>query len=133
MRDQASALEPDAERAESLLRDAALHLTDRDRLRRRVPAVGEIPHALAAAPSDHRDLAACAQHVEHQAHLADAPPPVRLAVHARVILDLARGERPPPLELTQNVTAERGVLLDVRLAAPSPTLGAATVEAHARP
>ena len=43
-----------------------------------------------------------------------APPAVRLAPARRVILDLAREQRAAPLELAQDVAAERRVLLQVR-------------------
>ena len=50
------------------------------RLRLGIPALGEVPHPLLAAPADDRDLAARVQHLQHQAHLARAPPAVRLAL-----------------------------------------------------
>ena len=102
-----------AECAEALLIERALGLGQRDLLRLRVPALGEIPHALLAAPADDRHLPACVQDAEHQAHLARAPPAVRFASRRLVILDLAGEKRPALLQLAQDVTPERGVLLQV--------------------
>ena len=79
-----------------------------------IPALGEIPDALLAAAADDGDLAARVQDAEHQTHLARAPPAVRLALRRPVVLDLAREERPAPVELAQDVAPERGVLLQVR-------------------
>src|SRR5205823_11833394 len=60
-------------------------------------------------------------HVERLQHQPDVPvpvPPVLEPVVARSILELARQERPAPLQLAEDVPAERRVLLQ-ELAPPA--------------
>src|SRR5947209_18949707 len=99
MRDPLALLEPYPLRAEALLLPPALRLRPGDRLRLRIPAVGEVPDALLAATTDDGDLTARVQHAEHEPHLPCAPPPVRLALRRCVVFDLARQERSALLEL----------------------------------
>jgi hypothetical protein len=110
--------EPHAERAEPLLLEDRARLPPGDPLGLRVEALGEIPDTLLAAAADDGHLAARVQHLQHQAHLALAPPAVRLAPVRAVILDLAREQRAAPLQLAQNVAAIRGVVAQVRDQAP---------------
>src|SRR5579885_1643945 len=114
MDDEAPALALHAERAEQLRLEHALRLPPRHALGLRIPALREIPDALAAAAADDRHLAARAEHLEHQPHLPLPPPAVRLAPRAGVIGDLAREQRPAPLELSQHVAAVRRVFPQVR-------------------
>src|SRR5829696_2154904 len=122
MGDPPVAVLPDAQRAEALLLHPLLGLAQRDPFRLRIPALAEIPQPLPVAPPDDRDLAATAQQLEHQPHLASSPPDVVLPLHALVVLDLAREQRAAPLELTQDVAPEGGVLLEELVAAPLPRI-----------
>ena len=112
MRDEAAALESHAERAEAALLPELPRLGERQRLGLGVPALGEIPDALLAAPPDDGDLAARAEAVEHQAHLPLAPPAVAFAPVGRRVLDLARQQRAALAELLQDVAAVGRVLLE---------------------
>src|SRR4029450_5659034 len=47
--------EPDAERAEALLREGAIGVAQRDSLHVRVPALGQVPQPAAAGTSDDGD------------------------------------------------------------------------------
>jgi len=102
---------PDAERATPLLLDLAFGFPPRRRLRRREDALAEVPEPLLAGPPRDGDLAARLQDLEHQAHLARAPPAMRLSGCHELVLELPREQRSVPLELAQQVTAEAGVLL----------------------
>src|SRR5215210_3047643 len=110
MGDPPVAVLPDAQCAEALLLHPLLGLAQRDPFRLRIPALAEIPQPLPVAPPDDRDLAATAKQLQHQPHLASSPPDVVLSLHALVVLDLAREQRAAPLELAEDVAAERGVL-----------------------
>ncbi len=90
-----------------------------------------IPEPLTVATPDDRDEAPVREYLEHQPHLAAAPPLVVLTLHAHVILDLAGQERAALLELTQHVAAEGGVRLQELAAAPAGGV-AASRAAHAR-
>src|SRR4051812_9515298 len=117
----ASFHEPDAECAELLLLEVRLRLAQRHTLGLRIPALGDVPHALPAAAADDRDLSARAENFEHQSHLARAPPVVAVgALPAHVRVDLAREQRPALLELAQDVAAEGAVLVDELEPAPRP-------------
>src|SRR5262249_37060318 len=85
---------------------------DSQRLGLGVPALGEVPDALLAATTDDCDLAACAETLEHQPHLPLAPPAVLLAPVARRVLHLAGEERATLSELSEDVAAVGGVLLE---------------------
>src|SRR3954468_6194049 len=126
----AALLEADAARAEALVLEDPLRLGPAHLLRLGIPALGEVPHALLAAPSDDGHLPARVQHAEHQPHLALAPPAVRVAPARPVVLDLAREQRSAPLELAQDVTPERRVLLQV---VDQPAVERAVTPRHARP
>ena len=106
MREQPAALEPDAQRAEALLRQPPAGLAPRDALARGVPALGEIPHALPLPPADDGDLAAVVE--EHSISAIFRSPHQRCASRrvGRVVLDLAGEQRPAPLELAQHVAAD---------------------------
>ena len=104
--------EPHAERAEALLVVEPPRLRERQRLGLGIPALGEIPDALLALPADDRHLAARGEELEHQAHLALAPPAVVLASVAGRVGDLAREERPALAQLLQDVAAVGGTRLD---------------------
>ncbi len=107
MRDEPAALEPHAERAEALLLVQPPRLRDRQRLGLGIPALGEIPEALLAAPPDDGHLAARGEELEHQAHLPLAPPAVVLAPVAGRVFDLAGQQRAALAQLLQDVAAER--------------------------
>ncbi len=109
-----AALEPHAERAEAQLVDQRLGLLPRQLLRLRVPALGEVPDALVAAPADDGDLAAHVQHLEHQPDLARAPPAMSPGFLLGVRLDLAAEQRAARLELAQDIAPEGRVFLEVR-------------------
>src|SRR5581483_12238202 len=85
VRDELPALEPHAERAEALLLADLQRLLQGELLRLGEPALGKIPDALLAAATDDRHLAAGAHALEHQAHLARAPPAVVLALRPRMV------------------------------------------------
>src|SRR5262249_40385061 len=108
---QPAFLEPDAERLPAPLEQQSLGLRQRHSLCRRIPPIREIPDPLLALTADDRDLAAHVEDTQQQTHLALAPPAVRLAARRLVILDLAREQRPPRLELAQHVAAVGRVLL----------------------
>src|SRR3954451_12661051 len=126
----AALLQPDALRAEAPVVEDARRLAPAHRLGVGVPALGEVPHALPAAPPDDGDLSARVQHAEHQSHLTLTPPAVRLAAAGAVVVDLAREERPALLQLAQDVAPERRVLLQVVDEAAVERSGAPP---HARP
>src|SRR5207247_1538809 len=95
------------ERAEALLGEQLLRFAQGDSLRLRIPALREIPGALAAPPADDSDLAAGGENLEHQSHLPGAPPLVPLLVlPAPVCLDLAGEQGAALLELAQHVAPE---------------------------
>jgi hypothetical protein len=111
--------EPQTERAETLLREQGLGLAQRQRLRLRVPALGEVPEALLPPPARDRDRAAAVQDLQHHAHPAAPVPAVLLASRpGRPVIELARQQGPAPVELTQDVAPERGVRLQKLLGAP---------------
>src|SRR5207253_2705714 len=76
--DEPPTLQPHADRAEALLVVEPSRLCERQGLGLGVPALGEIPDALLALSADDRDLAASGEELQHQAHLALAPPAVVL-------------------------------------------------------
>src|SRR5205823_13850188 len=88
----------------------------RDLLRLRVPALGEVPQALALPAPDHGDEPLPREDLEHQSHLARAPPLVPVLADAtRVRLDLPREQRAAALELAEDVALEARVLAQERL------------------
>src|SRR5205085_8612964 len=87
----------------------------------RVPALGEVPEPLAAAPSDDGDLAVDVKRLEHQADVAVPVPAVLDPTLGRAVFEVAREERPTPLELAQHVATEGRVLLDE---VPAPAVAA---------
>ena len=103
---QPAAGQPDTERPPASLLDQAFRLAPRDRLRRRIDAIGEIPQALLPGAAGDRDLAAQLKDLEHQPHLARAPPAMRLVVGQQVGLEVPREHRAAPLELAEDVPAE---------------------------
>jgi hypothetical protein len=129
---QASSLHPDAERVPALLLDQPLRLAPGHRLARREDALAEVPNPLLADAARDRYLAACLQHVEHEPHVAVAPPAVRLAAGRQVVLQFTRQQRAVALELAQDVAAEAGVLLQ-ELADPTIPGGAAGASASHHP
>ena len=109
MRDPFAALETHAERAEATGGQLALGLAPGQLLGLREDALGEVPEALLADAAGDRDLAARGHDLEHQPHLAGAPPAVTLARRHQVVLEVAREQRAVALELAQHVAAEAGV------------------------
>jgi hypothetical protein len=82
-------LERDAERAEPLRLEFALGLPQGHRGGCRIPALGQIPHPLAAAAPDHGDLAVHVQRLEHAADVAVAVPAMLAPAVDRPVLELA--------------------------------------------
>ena len=113
MGNQSAPHELHAERAKPALLDDPLRLRPGELLRLGVPALREVPDALATSATDDGDVAARVQHLQHQTRLAATPPAVIFPFHARVVGDLARQERPAGIELSEHVPAERRVLLQV--------------------
>src|SRR5207244_13596288 len=94
---------------------------------------GEVPEPLAAAPPDDGDLAVHVEGLQHQPDVPVPVPPVLEPVVARSVLELAREERPAPLELSEHVAAKRRVLVQ-ELAPPPIALEGrrSAVPSHAR-
>src|SRR6266545_4489262 len=135
MSQQAPLLEPDTERAEALLREQALGLSDRHALGLGVPARGQVPDSLAVLATDDGNLATPVQGVEHLCHVPVPPPDLGPAVLVtpRSVLELAGEQWAVALELTKDVALEACVLLQ-ELADPAlPVVPRpVTVTAHAR-
>ena len=98
-------------------------------LRLRIPALGEVPDALLAAPRRRRPPRRA-----RSARRASGPSCARPTSGAAsrppaVILDLAREQRPASLELAQDVAAEGGVLLQVLAAGSGRASGRAVSSA----
>src|SRR6476646_992150 len=138
VREPLSLLEPHAAGAEPSVLEDRLRLVPRHLVALGVPGIGEVPEPRLAAASADGHLAARVQHAEHQAHLALAPPAVRVAARGLVILDLAREERPALLELAKHVAPvrggpEEGVPLDELALLPEEAVELAGVVALAEP
>src|SRR3954453_20707519 len=106
VRDPFALLAPDAERAEPPRLQLALGLAPAQRLRLGVDALTEIPEPLRADAACDGDLAARGQDLQHQPHLAVAPPAVLLAARHQVVFAVAREQRSVALELAQHMAAE---------------------------
>src|SRR3954471_23159115 len=105
-----ASLPPDALRPAPALFELALRLAPRQRLGVGPHALRKIPESVSADAAGHRDLAAAGQHVHHQPQRAATPPRMPLVVPPRVIFEVARKQRPVPLDLAQDVSAETRVL-----------------------
>ena len=114
--------EAHARGAKSLLLEESLGLAQRHGLGLRVPAVGEIPEPLAAAPADDRNLRPAVQDLEHLGHPARAEPAVRSALHGGVVFELSREERSAPFELAQHVASEARIRFQERRTAALPVV-----------
>src|SRR5882724_9382276 len=98
MRVPRAILEPDTSGAPPLLRERALGLRVGDPIGLGwIPALREVPETLLAATADDRDLPANLQELEHDPHVARAPPRMLLALRRRPILELASEQRPAPI------------------------------------
>src|SRR5581483_2797488 len=94
-----------------------LRLLPRRHVHLGVPPLGEVPEPLLAAAADDGDLTASGEHLQHEPHLAAAPP-AAVFTRASVRLDLAREQGAPLLELTEHVAAKGRFLLQVPDQAP---------------
>src|SRR5262249_12823779 len=74
MRLPAAVPEPDAERAEALLRVHPLGVAQSNRLHLRIPALREVPEPVPAHPPDDGYDAARVEDLEHERDVASAPP-----------------------------------------------------------
>src|SRR6267154_2440869 len=100
MRVPRAILEPDTGGAPPLLRERALGLRVGDPIGLGwIPALREVPETLLAAPADDRDLPANLQELEHDPHVARAPPRVLLPPLRRPVLELAPEQGATPVEL----------------------------------
>src|SRR6185312_3381939 len=97
------------ERAAPASVELALGLAPRQRVPVAVNTLAEVPEPELADAAGDGDLAAGGKDVEHQPRLPTAPPPVILAGRHQVVLEVARQQRPVPLELPQHVPAEARV------------------------
>src|SRR5687768_15199201 len=90
--------EPHPERPEPLVGNRPVGLAQRYGLGLRIPALAEVPQALAASPSDDGDEAAAVEELEHDPDVSVAVP-ARVTLLRRVVFKLAREHRPVLLEL----------------------------------
>jgi hypothetical protein len=92
---------------------------------------------LSTAPPRNRDVAALVQPLQHLRDLPASPPAVSAGTaigSGRSIFELAREQRPAPLQLAEDVAAESGVLPQEVVPAPLPGKHAcAAIPPHQRP
>ena len=88
MRDPAAFPKLDAERAESRFGEVRVSLVVGKWLDVAVPPAGEIPETLLAVTPDGRDLASCAEELEHPADVSAAGPATRRPAHLGAVLEL---------------------------------------------
>src|SRR5207344_3415391 len=77
-----------------------------------IPALGEIPDALLALASHNGHFAARGEELEHEAHLALAPPAVVFPFVAGGVRDLAREEWPALAQLLEDMATVSRARLD---------------------
>ena len=99
----------DALGTRTFLRERPVRLAQRDLLRLRVPALGEVPEPLPVAPTRNGDEAAAVEDLEHHGDAATSVPAVRSPREWCIALDLAREHRPVLLELAEHELPEAPV------------------------